>query len=283
METATSKDGCVTLSFKIVNRVLKRFVTDDSIAKIDTSIHNFRQGSLVITYHAQQLRIRTFRSSFVSSKKVLEGVIVEGVHRLNYQTLRQWLSKHEHASLKDLVQKTESLNNFQEKTSRGGFKVVPLSIEDYEVTNKINRSLLLDKPSVVNVELSSPLRSLGRFSTPSSTNDSAFNTMEVWMSDLFAVGDYSDLGFDGTTSMPFTAVWRLCFSENGKTSIFQQVKNIATLLWTLNINFGYRQSRKVEATNSTAKTVTRASTVKMTRIIATAHRWKTEVLLPQRV
>lgn len=72
----------------MVQFLLKRYVTDDNIAKMNAEVCNFRQGSVTPTEFTQELGTKTLSFDSVCNKKSLQDHFVEIATNRIRKTLR---------------------------------------------------------------------------------------------------------------------------------------------------------------------------------------------------
>lgn len=97
----------------ITQFLLKRYVTEGNVPKLDAEVHNRRQGSMASTEYAQDLWTRQLSCESVYDKNVFKTLFVDGVtHRIR-KALRHCCAKHKHASIEELEQREVSLLDLQ--------------------------------------------------------------------------------------------------------------------------------------------------------------------------
>lgn len=88
-EYAKSKEGCLTSFSTIINKILEWLAMDNNLPSDDADAWSFEQSSSAATRCSLQPWTRFFMCDFVYVVKILNGLFIEGVHRLICQSLRQ--------------------------------------------------------------------------------------------------------------------------------------------------------------------------------------------------
>lgn len=152
---------------------------------------------------------RTLRRGSVYSKQVLKGIFVEGVSMSICQTLRQWWLDHQSASVKDLVQNSESVTGLQRKKLRSG------NMSDSEGTENRReprlsmrrqphgRRVMIEQPS-------QPPKSLDWETSRSTLTEDWNAPTAMSMSDVVAAVKAGEVDLQGMELMISTPFCRLC-------------------------------------------------------------------------
>lgn len=102
----------------IFQAFLKRYVTDENIAKLDTEVQNPAQGLMALGGFAQELHANTQRCGSVWNEMSIKVEFVEAVINPFCMTLRERRAEHQQAFLENMAQSAEQLLALEERSQQ---------------------------------------------------------------------------------------------------------------------------------------------------------------------
>lgn len=85
--------------------LLKPYVTDENMSRLDAKVCNLRQESMTPAEHRQEPCTKTLVCGSVYDESLIKALIPEGVTHPIRKNLRQWWTEDQHASLEHFLQR----------------------------------------------------------------------------------------------------------------------------------------------------------------------------------
>lgn len=224
-------EGALQSYSSIVNFLLKRYATDDNIAKLDSDIRSLRQGSSTPTEFAQKLWTKSLVFGSEYDGKALKEMFVEGIQASIRKTLRHWWAEHQDTSLEDITQQAESSIDLQEPFTtlerNSGYKPRVEKRKVYETRNQQARVLTVENAPRLEVVLNE---------NDATSSSRATDLVRMSMSELIAAVESGEFDIDDTTSMDSVPYCRVCMNGSHRTSQCEQVKDLKAFIRARNKN-----------------------------------------------